>query len=485
MLSALLNISETDPNRIAITDFSRDISYRKLNEGADYYAARFQTAGVQVGMHIAVMGNSNAEFIKVILALWKLKAVPVPLNTRLLDNELRALINHSAAGFLIIDAEYEDRLQDLPVPRITYPFENETGNIPVFPADTIIPSSTALVLYTSGTTGRPKGVALTFNNLQQSAEAADTLIKGTKNDKWLASLPFYHIGGFSIIIRSILSGASLIIPRSLKTEDLADTLIKFKPTLVSFVTTVLERMISADIIPPKDLRYVFLGGGPVSKSLIQKSLDSGWKIVKVYGSTETSSMVTALPYTEMEDHADSAGKPLGSNQVVIRSFEDGSIINTGQPGEITIKGGSVFSEYINDEEETGKKLKEGFYYSGDIGHVDKYGYLYVHARRTDLIITGGENVNPVEVEHAIMEFPGAREVCVFPVDNKEWGQAVAAAVVMHKDSEPDTDKLTEFLRGRIAHYKVPKFFFFTDALPKTALGKIMRSRVRETFGKSF
>jgi O-succinylbenzoic acid--CoA ligase len=330
-------------------------------------------------------------------------------------------------------------------------------------------NKTALILFTSGSSGKPKAVMLSFENLIQSAVIGNVVLNQTSKDKWLASLPFYHIGGFSIIFRALMFGTSIIIPDSLSNDDLSESIKKSKPTLISLVTNQLKNFIDKDFTPPIDLRTVLLGGGFSDKYLILKAIDKGWMIAKVYGSTETSSLISFMNPDEVKKKPEASGKPIPPNKIIIT--DEGGII---------IQSPAVMKGYFNNDETAGG-IKDGYYFTGDIGYLDDEGYLFVEAKRNDLIISGGENVNPFEVENSILIHPEIKEACVIGIDSEEWGQIVSAAIVLKEGEALSEKKLRDFLRDKLPSFKIPKKIKFVNQLPKSGLGKILRKEVKNLF----
>lgn len=470
----------------AIIDAEGTITYKQLKERVELYSEFLRASGLKKGEHAAILSRNNAEFIVLVLSLWRLGAVPVPMNVRLLDEELQKLILHSEAEFIFIHEDLKERLSagnNSLAERFVFPacFNAYTPQDPEINENEADLNECALILYTSGTTGSPKGVMHSFSTLLASAQAADTLLRHSSIDRWLASLPFYHIGGFSIPVRAFLYGASVIIPDSLKAEGIALSIKSFKPTLASFVTTTLRSLMEMGVKPNSGLRYMLLGGGPVDSELAKNAIAENWKAVKVYGSTETASLVTGLELEKYPEKLDSAGFPLPGNNIMIIG-EDGLEVPAGKSGEILVEAPSVMTGYWNNPEETSEKLIDGFYHTGDLGHMDSDGFLYVEARRTDLIITGGENVNPLEVETAILRHGSVKEACVFALEDKQWGQCVAAALVVKGDFSEE--ELTAFLRGQLAAYKLPRRIFLLKELPRTSLGKLRRDYIRQMFQQS-
>ncbi len=327
----------------------------------------------------------------------------------------------------------------------------------------------AVVIFTSGSTGQAKGVVHTFSSLINNIENGNQILMHQEKDRWLASLPFYHIGGFQIICRSLLYGCTIVIPDSLQTEDLAKSVSNFSPTHLSLVSTQLERLINHKVKPDESLKASLIGGGFIDDELMFEANELGWKPLRVYGSSETGSFVTVISANEIKDKPQSVGKAL--KNVELKTTDD---------LEILIKSDSLFIKYLDDDKETSSKLVDGFYHSGDLGYIDEDGYLFIEARRNDLIVTGGENINPIEVEKALLQIPGIKEACVFAKLSKTWGQIVACAMVF-TDSSVEEKTIKEILKQKLAGYKIPKKFFFVDGLPRTSLGKLEREKIRKMF----
>ncbi|RPI65778.1 MAG: hypothetical protein EHM47_18190, partial [Ignavibacteriales bacterium] len=250
--------------------------------------------------------------------------------------------------------------------------------------------------------------------------------------------------------------------------DLLESIKTHKPTLASVVSSQLKYFLDKDFIPPEELRTVLLGGGFADKELIFKAMNNGWKIAKVYGSTETSSFVSFMNTTEVYNKPGASGKIIPPNEIKITVER-----------EVIVKSPSIMKGYFNNEQETFSKLKNGFYQTGDLGFIDNEGYLFIESKRDDLIITGGENVNPVEVEKTILLNTKVKEVCVTGLDDSQWGQVIFAAVVLNENTDMTENELKLFLKDKISSFKIPKKFIFVDHLPKSELGKIYRKQVKD------
>lgn len=458
---------------IAIFTNNLQLSYRELFDQPKTIADFFASKQIKKNDYVPILIADQISFIKTVIALWYLNAVPVPISSRLTNQEVISTIKEYDFKFLITDSDisFESCHKNTKTQSFTKINLAESISFPQNKIEYPIPdlNDEAVVIFTSGSTGKPKGVVHTFSSLINSIENGNQILNQHENDRWLASLPFYHIGGFQIICRSLYNGCAIVIPDSFQTDDLEKTIFEFNPTHLSLVSSQLEKLIYQKIKPGNQLKVSLIGGGFIDDDLIIEAEKSGWKPYRVYGSSETASFVTAISADEIKQKPQSVGKSL--NYVQIKISED---------SEILIRSNSLFIKYLNDDAEIKQKLVDGFYNTGDVGFVDNEGYLFIEARRTDLIVTGGENVNPIEVEKAISKIQGINEVCVFPKPNKTWGQIVAC-VLVSVDKSVDGKIIKEKLKKTLAGYKIPKEFIFTDKLPRTSLGKLEREKIKKMF----
>ncbi|MFO7446948.1 MAG: o-succinylbenzoate--CoA ligase [Ignavibacteriaceae bacterium] len=463
------------PELTAVIYKNTKLTYFQLDTGINSRVYALQQEGIRRGNHVPLISENNPDFIINTFALWRLGAIPVPVNTRLIDKEIEELLSFTGCTHAIVDKALNREIQ-IKSCKIISEFSlpgNEVLSSAIIPSE----NETAVIIYTSGSTGKPKGVEISFGNLISSALTGNTFLNHRTDDKWLTSLPFYHIGGFSIFVRALLFGASVIIPDSLSAENICKSITLHKPTLASLVSTQLLNLIESGCNPNEELRNILLGGGFVETELLKKALTSGWNVSKVYGSSETASMVTALSCKE-KVKLNSAGKALSGNEIVIVD-DNGKILPPGMSGEILVKGPTAAKGYLNNPEETSAKFVDGYYHSGDIGYLDDEGYLFIEARRTDLIISGGENINPLEVEKEILKHPGIIEAAVFGIDDKKWGQSVAAAIVTKNKKQITIEELKVSLKDKLSGYKIPRKLFIIDELPRNDLGKVQREKLKE------
>jgi O-succinylbenzoic acid--CoA ligase len=433
------------------------------------YSLYFIDNDIKAGNYIGILLDNCIEFVFSTLALMNIGAIPVLFNKRHSETEIKELFSFTGCKFLI--SKEQQQLPGLKLP--------QTSNLTEAPAciqPEILSQDTALIIFTSGSRNKPKGVMITYGNLLQSAIGSDSVLSYCSTDTWMATLPFYHIGGFSIIIRALTYRLSLYLPDNIKADTLKHALDNFNPAHISLVSTQAVRLLEKGYTPGSKLRSVLLGGGFFSDELVFSLLKAKWPIIKVYGSTECSSHITAH-WVKDDKHLSSAGKEIAGNRVTICD-EKGNLLQPESIGEIVLEGPVVTKGYVNNAQETDKKYKSGKYFTGDFGYLDPEGYLYLSARREDLIISGGENINPAEIEEAISKFAPVEEAAVFAEDDPHWGQVPAAVVKLRDKNEVFTlDILNNFLQGKIASFKLPKKLYFIDEFPKTELGKILKKEL--------
>jgi o-succinylbenzoate---CoA ligase len=408
----------------------------------------------------ALKSSNSAEMIFTLFALWSLRITPILLNTRLTKTETEETLNITGCSYLIDD----DIIKSIPHEEREYTDSDINLN------------DTAVIIFTSGSTGRPKGVELTFSTLIEAAGLQSRYLDQEDGDKWLASLPFYHIGGFSMITRALFNKASLIIPRSLKIEDLISAIENFKPCYFSLVGTQLRNILDSDYKPGYKIKNILIGGGFTDEKIISEALKKGWPISKVYGSTETAAFITAAGIEDIRRYPDTAGKELVKGSVLILDTNQESLPN-GNEGEIALKNVLVMKGYLNDIVSTSERFSQGYFMTKDIGYLNDEGFLFLVMRREDLIVSGGENINPKEIENALREVEVITDAYVFAMADEKWGQIAAAAVSSSK--ELTEIEIKNCLAGNLADFKIPKRFYFVDHIPRNELGKINLGRLNQ------
>ncbi|MEN8172933.1 MAG: o-succinylbenzoate--CoA ligase [Chloroflexota bacterium] len=485
MIDWLSQQARSNPDKIALIFEHQVWSYTVLNQDAEKMARNLLASGIKPGQHIAVLASSSPDYLVLIHALIKLGAVLIPLNTRLTFEELSPLIELADVDYLIYSPAYYAVAAKLTQQKFSFTQITSSDRNP----DQELPTAFAFenlqaIIYTSGTTGLPKGAMLTVANHFWSATASAYRLGLSTDDRWLLCLPLYHVGGLAIVLRSCLYGTAVILHDDFSPQEIAISIEYHAATMISLVPTMLNRFMGTGSAMLAKLRLILLGGGAASPQLIQESLAAGLPIISTYGLTEAASQVATSTLENVAQKFGSAGKPLNFTQVQIET-SDGEVLPAGEIGEIVVSGPTVMGGYYQNSEATEAVLDDDRLRTGDIGYLDSDGDLWVLQRRSDLIISGGENIYPSEVESVLMRHPAIKEACVIGLEHPEWGQQVAAAIVFYQGKTISTESIQQHCRKSLAGYKIPRIIQFLDHFPRTASGKIVRNRLIQDFEQIF
>ena len=493
------------PAALAVIDAAAGVrwTFAELDAQVAVLAGHLANLGIAPGDRVAVLLPNGARYVALIHALTRLGAVLVPLNLRLAASEIAWQLTFARARALVHDGttdtlaraatEAPTTIPLIPLDCLPVPGASPAGFVGGEPSRLNLEAVQCLI-FTSGTTGRPKGVLLTYGNQWWSAMGSVLNLGLRENDRWLACLPLFHVGGLAIVMRAVIYGIPLVLPRmshdgrGFDAAAVSETISSERVSLVSVVTVMLQRLLAhwGDDPHSDSLRCALLGGGPVPAALLEACAERGLPVAQSFGMTETASQVAALSPADALRKLGSAGRPLLPNQIAIRPFDDQS--GTGGAsgeleGEILVRGPSVTPGYLGADGDLARPLpavdEHGWLHTGDMGRLDHEGYLYVLDRRADLIITGGENVSPAEVEAVLLSHPGIAEAGVFGIPDAQWGQRVAAAIVAPVAVILDPEEIRTFCRSRLAGYKVPSQVVCVAELPRNAAGKLLRRRLRD------
>jgi O-succinylbenzoic acid--CoA ligase len=480
--------AQTSPDHPALIYAGGAISYADLAERAAGVAGQLRRLGVARGDRVALLLVNRPEFAELVHALPRLGAVAVPLNCRLSPTEIARQLTASSPRLLVYDAAARETVaavrKHLSVPAASVDPDALGGDPVVEQVSAELETTGARIdlqsvhsiIYTSGSTGRPKGVLLTYGNLFWSAVGSALNLGVHRDDRWLACLPFCHVGGLSILIRSLIYGTTAVIHSGFDPDRVDRALDEERVTIVSMVANMLQRLLDTrgDRPYPPWLRCVLLGGGPAPLALLQECRARRVPVMQTYGLTEAASQVTTLAPGDAERKLGSAGKPLLGTEILL-SGANGPAPPDGV-GEILVRGPTVSPGYLDPAENTPRQ--DGWLRTGDFGRLDAEGFLYVIGRHDDMIITGGENVYPAEVEAVLQQHPAIAEACVFGVPDARWGAAVAAAVRLRGGATAQPSELIEHVCRRLARFKAPRRIHFVEEFPRTSSGKIIRGQVR-------
>lgn len=468
------------PERLAVQFAGNEYTFKELYDSAVEMAGNLQGEGVKKGTHVAVLLRNHYDSIVIFLSLQLLGAVAVILNHRLTPSELAWQIQNSKSELFISEQYFADKVNELnvSVKKLLKEQIDKKGATTANILEEVALEDKCTIMYTSGTTGYPKGVIQTYGNHWWSATGSALNLGLHENDSWLCAVPLFHISGYSILMRSIIYGMKIILHESFNEEKVVQTIFEEKVTIMSVVTTMLQRIISVlkEEKLPSSFRCMLLGGGPAPLSLLETCVAKEIPVFQTYGMTETASQIVTLAPEYSLSKLGSAGKPLFPSQIMIAN-EAGEKMQPTEVGEIYVKGPNVTPGYLFNEEANKSKFTEGWLKTGDVGYVDAEGFLYVLDRRSDLIISGGENIYPAEIESVLLSHPKIEDVGVIGKEDREWGEVPVAFIVC--DSSLQKEDMIQYCLKRLAKYKIPKEFYFVEKLPRNASKKLLRRKLRD------
>lgn len=495
-------IESRGPEREALWVNGRSFSFLEIARAVEAFGDGLASEELVAGELVGLLAPPSGEGFVLIHALLDRGVVMVPLNLRWTAAELRSAIESADLRWLIVSEETEALGEELGEKTgcgllrlesskdlgrgLTRRRSPESAEEDRFRArrEEMRSREAALVLFTSGTSGRPKGALLSAGNLRASATGSIELLGSDPADRWLCCLPLFHIGGLSILIRSVLSGTSVALHERFDAAAVSAALDEDRITRVSFVATMLSQVLDLrrDRPSPGELRLVLLGGGPASRDLLVRARALGYPVAPTYGLTEAASQVaTRPPETRVADGADLSGglRPLPGTQIRIASsdLDPAKKGDSGVVGEIQVRGPTVMQGYLDDPEATARVLRGGWLATGDLGRIDSTGGLRVLARRSDLIVSGGENIYPAEIESVLLDHPAVAEAGVVGFPDDVFGERPRAFLVAASGERLEVDDVLEFCRERLASYKVPVALVVVDELPRNASGKLLRRKL--------
>ena len=477
MIDPLLAIAEHRPDALALVDASGRWTWRRLHADASGLAQRLRSAA---GGRVALLARDTADTVVAIHAVRLAGATVAPLNRRLAQAELVPLLRGSGATVLLHDAAHADQASDLANSFPTLePLALGAMSLPprTISRRALDANAIGALMFTSGTTGMPRAAMLTHGNLLGSASAWNRFLDARPTDHWLAALPLSHVAGMGVVLRSACSGALLTVHDRFDPAAVRAALAADGVTHLSLVPTQLGRLLEGGPVTAPGLRALLLGGAPIPAELVRRAVAAGLPVMPTYGLTEAASGVTALAVDEVRDHPGSSGPALPGTLIRVIG-DDGRDVSSGTVGGIEVSGPTVFAGYDRDPGATGAALHHGWLRTGDLGMLDEHGRLTVLDRRDDLIISGGENVSPVEVEAVLVLHPHVMDAAVVGRADARWGAVPVAAIAVRAGVTPDTASVTALARERLAGYKVPVAIEVVSTIPRTASGKIVRGDVR-------
>ena len=510
LVKTVQEIAIRDSSKTAYHFMGKDISYGEFEQTVAKFANALQTLGVEKGDHVALLLSNTPHFIISLYATMRLGATAVPINPIYTPDEIAYIINNSDAKVVIAldallplvekahmalpavqsyvicesDSSVSEKLAQLPeaVKGKVHPFMNllftaSSVNMPVETQQ----DDNAVILYTSGTTGKPKGAMLTHGNLYSNARDVGEYLKMTPADRVIATLPVFHVFALTVVVNApLMQGATIILVPRFNPKDVFDAIKANEATVFAGVPTMFNFMYQypdAKAADFESVRMAISGGSAMPVALLHNFEDKfNVRISEGYGLSEASP-VTCFNPVDRERKAGSIGTSIINveNKVV---NELGEEVAPGEVGELIVRGPNVMKGYYKMPEETSAALKDGWLYTGDLARVDEEGYFYIVDRKKDMIIVGGYNVYPREVEEVLFAHPGVSEAAVVGLPDTDFGESINAYVVL-KDPVFTTGDLHKHCAEHLAKYKIPKHFEILDELPKNTTGKILRRALKD------
>jgi O-succinylbenzoic acid--CoA ligase len=475
MQNWLFKQAQVQPQKLALVYQDQKLTFEELAKQTEQTAFRLAAHGVGKQMRVAILAGNTLTSYLTILALQQLGSIPILLNYRLSFSEISTQLKLAKAKLFLIDESLQLTwypASNLKVPNLSLADLLVGAGHRVELKPEFEMTDPASIMFTSGTTGQPHGVVQTFGNHFYSAVGSALNLGLVDHELWLCALPLFHISGLSIMMRSLVYGMGVYLLPHFSVTKVTQILQKESVTLMSVVPQILQQLLK--VFPATGYNHKFrgflLGGGPIDDQSLRRCRQLNLPVVQSYGMTETCSQVVALSFADATKHLGSVGKPLFPVQLRI----------SPKDSQIQLKGPNIVTAYLDDAKSFAKKMtSDGWFETGDIGYLDQDGFLFVRGRQKEMIISGGENIFPKEIENVYQNYPGIREFALIGVPDKKWGQVFCA--FFSADHEIDILQLKKYGQKLLAHYKVPRYFYQVSRLPRTSSRKISRYKLQQLY----
>ena len=490
------------PEKVAVIDGARRFTYRELNRRTNALAQAMVELGVRKGDRVAILMPNRSEFLEVLFAAAKLGAIAVPINLRLAPPEVQFILADSGACILFYDALVAPLARDAvarTAVRVLVEANDSSSNGTNHPLRyeallekhlqaTREPEAQVsffdphLMMYTSGTTGRPKGAVLTHSNTVWNAVNVLLTEEGLETrDVVLTVAPMFHIGGLNIhTLPALFKGCTVVLERQFDPRRTLEVVEKERVTVLFLVPAMWQALMwlpDFDRYDLSSLRILVSGGAPCPLTVIQFFQSRGFRFLEGFGMTETAPDVAILSSRDAERKNGSVGLPVHAVQLRIVD-ETGRDVSPGEVGELVVRGPNVCAGYWNDAEATREAFRDGWFHTGDLARQDDEGFYYIVDRKKDMLISGGENVYPVEIEQVLVKHPKVREVAVVGAPDERWGEVPVAFVVVKPGESLTLDEVAAWCEGKLARFKIPKQLHIVEQLPRNATGKVLKHVLR-------
>jgi acyl-CoA synthetase (AMP-forming)/AMP-acid ligase II len=501
------------PEKAVILFEGKRFTYAELNSRVNRLAHALRSLGIGKGDPVGVMQVNCNEVVEIYFACAKLGAMFVPISYRAKDSEIKVIAEISSSKILFAGLRYVPMVQGLrgALKRVehyisiegdTQGFQEYEQLISNFPDEEIMEDvsdeDVTILMFTAGTTGTPKGVMLTYKSVSSFALNNVSPLDPEQTEKNILTVPLYHIAGLQAVITGVYGGRTLVVQRQFEAKSWMETVEKERCQRAMMVPTMVKQLMDHPDFKKHDLsslEVITYGAAPMPLEVIKKAIDEfpNTRFINAFGQTESAATITALL---PDDHdmrgltgearerkmkrLGSIGRPLPGIEIRIVD-EDGNPVPVNTPGEIVARGEQVMKGYYGQEAETKRTIRNGWLFTGDLGYVDEEGYIFLSGRAKDIIIRGGENISPNEIEEVILKHPAVDDVAVIGIPDVDWGEKVMAVVVLKKGAKAAEKEILDYARPLLAAHKRPEMAAFTDELPRNVMGKVLKRDLREKY----
>ncbi|WP_332646144.1 class I adenylate-forming enzyme family protein [Lysinibacillus sp. 54212] len=489
MTNILAQHAQNQPDDTAIVFENGQWTYRELYENALKIASYIRSRGYEKGDIIAQYMLNSDVFMAVYYGVQLAGCTVMPINTKLATPELEYLFSHSEARALLFDDRLAPNLE-----QSKYSFEEELNMQDIrkilagdsFEAQSSVSlqeEDTAVVMYTSGTTGKPKGVMLSHRNIFETARIWSESMNMTNEDRMYICTPLFHCAGSHVFaVPTMYKGGTVIIEEAFSPHRTLRNLVETEATIFFGVPAMYTILLTKPELKEysfEHLRLLCYGAAPMPYELVKRLKDTfpKVKVQNLYGQTENTPAATTLLDSDALTKVGSVGKPLPCTDVRLINA-DGEVVQEGEVGEIVVRGPQVMKGYLRNPEETARAIRDGWLHSGDLGRFDEEGFLYIVDRKKDMIIRGGENIYPIEVEEVLYQIPQVLEAAVVGIPHEVYGEVPKAFVVLKEGETVSEREILNYVAARLAKYKVPYEVDLIDSLPRNASGKVLKHTLR-------
>jgi len=478
----LADRARTTPQRVAIRFLGQDLTYAELDSRATRLAAGLAARGLRRGDRLATLTTTSPDHVATFFACARLGVALQPISWRLASAEVAYQLEDAEPSLLLASDDYAELARKagtkVEIARIGDPTLEADGEV----EDVARDDDPLLLVYTSGTTGKPKGALLSHANCFWTNLCFDRTTSLRDGDVVLQVLPQFHVGGWNVQpLLAWWKGATVVLEPAFDAARALDLIAEHGVTTMMGVPATylfLAHEPGFAVADLSSLRLAVVGGAPMPEALLETWIARGIEIVQGYGLTEAAPNVLCLPPEEATRKLGFAGKPYPHVDVALRDADTGALVEGTGTGELVVRGPNVFAGYWRNAEATEAAFADGWLLTGDVAERDAEGFYRIAGRIKDMVISGGENVYPAEIEDVLHAHPAVLEAAVVGVPDERWGEACAAFVVLREGSNVGTEELQRLCRDQLARFKVPKTFAFVDALPRSSMGKVLKDELR-------